>query len=1043
MADVSQNVKRLESVLIEMGYDLTGHKSGEMDESFKAAFKGALDDLLVIGIGKDAGEYDSSKGKKILEKAQQNRADVTKMAFLNQYTDPKFLLHKKVENDLIEEGFSEQLRTPKNVKGVINFFKNAETYMADINAVSPELNPAATVQVKTEEKTNQQEAAKNTDENTSPPPVADGPAIPVEDKNVIKTSTTDASPSSSAQTSEAQGNSDEKVIVATKVAKEFLVIAGRATNDALDKQRSESPDMGVLMEIEDIPTITTADGTFDRKSQEALQALLKTMASRLDLEGDEEWNYTPAVGEKILKRETRLRKGLSEAQNKQLDEAGGLQTVVGALNTLHAEGQLGNERLYDGQPVQLTGMGAQILSWVFGFIKQVFPPATQFVEGALKNFTGGYGYEDLMPKAKQDPQLIERLGVGLSKHEQLVKGYKEMMAGLKQEPGETKEDARARLKGNLDTTVSAMMALPAGDDASHEKYKETFDKAWLEAGKIDDPDKAAQVFASVFEDKNNWDSAQQLDPSGVGPRIVADRKPQFDPATEKNLDGSKKLIDQRTVKDIKALYDRQISMNDGYEKPLFFKDTAGKTYVAGWGAANLFTVQEISPNDAAFLSSSIAGTPEERKTAAKALAGAHGPFDVMFSGRYQMKPESYQASIENAKTLAEIDTDFHNKAAGAKVEGSQYVPDTEDTSQPQPQQGQPHSGYQSFAPIQHDRTTGKFSRERNVNPGDNPLNPTGALVYRNQQVSELAHQRYTAMSRPVILGDDLANRGVIRVLIVDDKNGLMAEKGRTGDKNFDRTLVQGEQYFRTVDITSEYRQFEAGFRSFVESNPHLQGKSDVEKMKDYIHHYEYDSGGRRSFEQDYPGMASIIRDPSYAQGGVHYGQFYTPLRGGGSVADVPGLYLYLSGQMNNVPGYGAQTDMRGGGWFKDFKQGFSDFFNGNSSGESENYAPVIQNPGVNSSPIQENSGGGVYSEPQSAVTQPLPPPPPLSTPQPLDRGMTGESTVTPPTPVPTQPRINQITENSSSIGNSNPDGTPCDDTGRKFSAARNLPRQTR
>lgn len=1039
MADVSQNVKRLESVLIEMGYDLTGHKSGEMDESFKAAFKGALDDLLVIGIGKDVGEYDSSKGKKILEKAQQNRADVTKMAFLNQYTDPKFLLHKKVENGLIEEGFSEQLRTPKNVKGVINFFKNAETYMADINAVSPELNPAATVQVKTEEKTNQQEAAKNTDENMSPPPVADGPAIPVEDKNVIKTSTTDASPSSSAQTSEAQGNSDEKVIVATKVAKEFLVIAGRATNDALDKQRSESPDMGVLMEIEDIPTITTADGTFDRKSQEALQALLKTMASRLDLEGDEEWNYTPAVGEKILKRETRLRKGLSEAQNKQLDEAGGLQTVVGALNTLHAEGQLGNERLYDGQPVHLTGMGAQILSWVFGFIKQVFPPAEPFVEGVLKNFTGGYGYQDLMPKAKQDPQLIERLGLDLPKHEQLVKGYKEMMAGLKQEPGETKEDARARLKGNLDTTVSAMMALPVGDDASHEKYKETFDKAWAAAGNVSNPDEAAQVFASVFEDKNNWDAAQQLDPSGVGPRIVTQREWQFDPATEKNLDGSKKLIDQRTVKDIKALYDRQISMNDGYEKPLFFKDTAGKTYVAGWGAANLFTVQEITEDDRIKLASAMAMTGEgDVKTAKKALAESHGTFDVLYGGRYSLPMRSYDAAIKNPQTLAEIDTDFHNKAAGAKVEGSQYVPDTEDTSQPQPQQGQPHSGYQSFAPIQRDPQTGKFSRERNVNPGDNPLNPTGALVYRNQQVSELAHQRYTAMSRPVILGDDLANRGVIRVLIVDDKNGLMAEKGRTGDKNFDRTLVQGEQYFKTVDVTDEYRRFDSEFQAFNSSRKY---SSTEEKMKDFIHHAEYDDG--RSFQDEYPGLASVIRDPTYANGGVHYGKYYLSQIGGGSVADVPGLYLYLSGQMNNVPGYGAQTDMRGGGWFKDFKQGFSDFFNGNSSGESENYAPVIQNPGVNSSPIQENSGGGVYSGPQSAVTQPLPPQPPLSTPQPLDGGMTGESTVTPPTPVPTQPRINQITENSSSIGNSNPDGTPCDDTGRKFSAARNLPRQTR
>ncbi len=162
MAVNPKSVDDLLVVLEKMGYKVgAGHKPGQIDAGFRAAFDPALKDLLRIGINDDDRiklrlsktadvPYNSDTREILLKKIEQKVNDLKTLPALEAYAKNEFLSAEKagtalpvppilIKKNLMDEGFSGKLLEQKNISGVIEFFKHGKEYIGYIDEIQNEI----------------------------------------------------------------------------------------------------------------------------------------------------------------------------------------------------------------------------------------------------------------------------------------------------------------------------------------------------------------------------------------------------------------------------------------------------------------------------------------------------------------------------------------------------------------------------------------------------------------------------------------------------------------------------------------------------------------------------------------------------------------------------------------------------------------------------------------------------------------------------------------------------------------------------------------
>jgi hypothetical protein len=71
-------------------------------------------------------------------------------------------------------------------------------------------------------------------------------------------------------------------------------------------------------------------------------------------------------------------------------------------------GKLTGEKLYEGPPVKLTGLGAWIIQGIFDFIGSRFPKAKGLMDGLLVNLTG-HSFSELMPTSPKHSAELSQI----------------------------------------------------------------------------------------------------------------------------------------------------------------------------------------------------------------------------------------------------------------------------------------------------------------------------------------------------------------------------------------------------------------------------------------------------------------------------------------------------------------------------------------------------------------------------------------------------------------------------------------------------------
>ncbi|MCE7886993.1 MAG: hypothetical protein DYH13_05755 [Alphaproteobacteria bacterium PRO2] len=974
MAASPESVERLVSIMKEMGFETgPGHTRGVVDPAFKQAFDPALKALLRIGIDEKASNAPFTPGVKaeLLKSIEKNKADSLKMGLLEAYAIdqdftklapnpfgkpiPVIIAPKDtIRQNLVKAGFEGRLLEPKNVGGVLKFFENAHQYVDDVEAADIHLKTIGVAspapEVKQEPPAKRSEPVKpvvsitpSSSETTAPAVTPTGGVSLARPSELTSAATAtgyvertivhrdvhhrDVRERGAASKATGSGSSVSGNMLspeeATKIVEETLVKLGKGINEHIGETKAKSGLGGsLLFEISEIPTLAKADGVFDRDSEKALQAVLKTMQRDIGLTDDEIYNYTPAVGQKIVgaiqKLGDKFKKNTNEDEKKKFSDE--ITTLVGSLNTLHDAKKFTHEKLYEGPPVKLTGLGAWIIQGIFDFIGAKFPRAKGLMDGLLVNLTG-YSFSELMPGSKHSSELAQiRNEVDhLDPQEQIKALYLKAAQGA---DGKTSQE----LKSVVMDGVQKLMGYsdPEQGKAFTQAVSSAFDEAEKQRASATPAD-AAKAFADTL--KTKWGDLPAPSGSSVphqrpGIEISIDSKLQD---FEKNL-GLKPHSMAETMNKMIAL---GVEQNGGKEWPVFFKD-GNSRYVMGVTKDNVLTAVPVTDQDILALNRAINNVPG---------ADLKSPALEMLTGpRYAHIPL----------------TDIRNRLSADKV---QFFPDVEKQVAREYKMWQEHVKEEAMRPV-IDAQVAQMERDRREayamrgfdTKTRGPISPggDGSMALK---VSDEVLGQYYALSNPVLLKDDYGGRGRVRVLFCDDFNGVRDEKGRALSSQ--ELYLKKHDSFKTLDITAEYDRFEGEFKKFRETLPSNMDKhTALDRYRTHLNDNGIDLGAK------YPKMASIVFNSDLQRGGVNYAYLMN-----NGKPDVITLFKHIEGTASGMQRGGSYAPEEVG-FFAGIGRSITNLFNSKSS-ETKPTPPdwVIDQPKISSkNPLYTEENGGIYEE---------------------------------------------------------------------------------
>jgi hypothetical protein len=732
--------------------------------------------------------------------------------------------------------------------------------------------------------------------------------------------TSPLAPATSTTASSGSSASGDKLSVqeAAEIVEKALVELGAGINKRIAETRAKSGLGSLLFEMNEIPTITKPDNVFDRDSEKALQAVLKTMQKDIGLTDDEIYNYTPDVGKKITgaipKLGNKFKKDANEDEKKKFGDK--IEALVASLDTLHDGKKFTNEKLYEGPPVKLTGLGAWIIQGIFDFIGSKFPKAKGLMDGLLINLTG-YSFSELMPGSKHSPELAEiRSEVGhLSTEEQMKALYLKAAQGA---DGKTSEELKSVVMSGVDTLMHY------GDPEQRKAFTQAVSNAFDEAEKqraTATPADAATAFSQTL--KTKWGDLPPPSDSSVPhqrPGIEISIDPKL-PELEKSL-GLKPNTMANTMDKMIAL---GVEQNGGKERPVLFK-SGDTVYVMGVTKDNVLTAVPFTPKDILGLNQAINNVPG---------ADLKSPALEMLTGpRYSHIP------------LAEI----RDRLAPERVKS---FPDVEKQVGREYKVWREHVQEEALRP-KIDADVAKMREERQAAYAKRgfditthtPIDSPGGAGARNTQMSNEALGQHYALTTPVLLKDDYGGRGRVRVLFCDDHNGVRDENGKA--LSAQELYTKKHDSFKILDITAEYDRFDEEFKKFRETLP-----KNMDKHTAFDRYRTHLGDNGVDLAAKYPKMASVVFNSDLQRGGVNYAYLMN-----NGKPDVLALFQNIERDASRIQRGGAYAPEEGGFW-----GGLKKLFNSKSSETTPPPDWVLDQPKISSKdPLHREERGGVFEE---------------------------------------------------------------------------------
>ncbi len=372
-----------------------------------------------------------------------------------------------------------------------------------------------------------------------------------------------------------------------------------------------------------------ADGYLDEGSQASLQQVLGILVSDPVL-GLRDYQtetgavpYTPQLGQSILSALNRAQSGPAKDMRDMLDaqvpemndplnpgvKKTGASALIAHMDYLYRQDIIKKQRMDHLTIPQMNAMQAGILTFIVGFINQMFPNLLPAVDGMCRQFTGS-GLLQLAPALGAIDGVREKLGGmdNLDPHEQLVESFKRSFRD-----SESAED-RSAMEDTLMRAASTMSNLPFGSDERRKNYPAAVRAALDDAMAImgdahpDDADfaarldQASQKYATTFIDE-----MKDLNAEHGGPDFQDNPTLQVYPfdILQENLTNAGFDIDGNahiSPDEIDRIAQTYNSVNYGVldynHTPLLFTDNNGNTFIAGIDkASNMFTVEPLPCNE--------------------------------------------------------------------------------------------------------------------------------------------------------------------------------------------------------------------------------------------------------------------------------------------------------------------------------------------------------------------------------------------------------------------------------------------------------------
>lgn len=708
---------------------------------------------------------------------------------------------------------------------------------------------------------------------------------------------------------------------AANIVEEALVELGAGINKRIGEAKRESGlGTSLLFEMNEIPTITKADGVFDRDSEKALQGVLKAMQRDIGLMDDEIYNYTPDVGKKIIGAIPNLgdkfKKNSSEEEKKKFEEK--ITTLVGSLDTLYDSKKFTNEKLYEGPPVKLTGLGAWIIQGIFDMIGSKFPKAKGLMDGLLVKLTG-YSFSELAPTSPHSAELskIRKDVERLPQQDQLKSLYLKAMEGA---DGKTSEQIKSVVMSGVDSLMH--YSDPAQRKAFTDAVSSAFDEAEKQRATAT-PDAAAKAFADTV--KTRWDDL----PAPSGSSKVPHQRPGIEIALDPKLQDLAKSLGVKPNSMVNTM-DQMIALgveqNGGREYPVLFK--AGDTvYVMGVTKDNVMTAVPFTPKDVLGLNQAINNVPgaDLKSPALELLTGSRYGHLPLAEIRDRLAPEK-------VKTFPEVE----------KVIGREY------------KMWQEHVQEEALRP-KIDADVEKMREERQAAYAmrgfdiktHTPIASPGGAGSRVLQISDEVLGQYYALGNPVLMKDDYKGRGEVRVLFCDDHNGVRDAGGKPLKPQ--ELYTKKHDSFKIIPITEEYDRLDTEFKKFRETLPkNMDDRTAFKRFRTHLEDQKID------IAEKYPKMASIIYNSDRKSGGQNYAYLMNHGK-----PDVLAMFENLHRDAKSLPRGGAYT-AEDTGFFAGIGKSIKSLFNSKSEPPPD---WVLNQPKVSSvDPLNPKEKGGVFEE---------------------------------------------------------------------------------
>jgi len=357
---------------------------------------------------------------------------------------------------------------------------------------------------------------------------------------------------------------------------------------------------GQLAGIQDLPpveSINSGDGRLDLNEQTALQGITTLLAKKFNIGGEDNWHYTPELGEKLLAgfesmddadKLLLLDEEALADYNGQADDAAkktfldrhfeeekkSIEGLLVAMDLLYENGVLLPQRLYDFEEVEIPPFTKEI----FGdFIEdnQTNPAQLNMLNLYVYEFTEGVDLTMVMGEDYDLPTGIDPIDPTKTIAQRFAERYED---GLDPEH-----------------MVEMLETLPFGTDARRGEMKNVAQSAAdaVRKAKEEDPSITDDMIAILYGNAMESGLNAMNDNAAMGSDylFISQRPITMDPRLSETISPDSDI----SVEEVFALHKRENrDFTTEHYKPMFFKDENGVTYIAARDyLSNVFTIQEL------------------------------------------------------------------------------------------------------------------------------------------------------------------------------------------------------------------------------------------------------------------------------------------------------------------------------------------------------------------------------------------------------------------------------------------------------------------